>query len=122
MSCVNKAEALAMLENGATYAEVGRAFGVSRQYIHWLLKNNPNVKKCRRTYPSIRKYPVRFPVLYDWVNKNCSTMKEFGDLIHRSHNVVYGWFKGTVDPTFDNVKTVLEVTGLPFEEAFKEAE
>ena len=67
-----------------------------------------------------KKYQIVFPNIEKWVQSHGLSRKAFSDLLNRSYSNDIYWMTGKGYPSFLTIKCVLEVTGMTFEEAFKE--
>lgn len=107
-------EARAMHEAGATYEDIGKHYGVSKQRAHQIC--TCDAREGTHYHP---KTVERIPYigLREWMIKNRVSVKELGDLsgrevFRKSYNR-YGLTKASVD-------AILRVTGLTYEECFRE--
>lgn len=62
------------------------------------------------------KYEIPYLGIAKWIEENGYKRMDFV----RKVGGVYDWLLGFKDPSFQTVKNVLKVTGMTFEEAFKE--
>lgn len=120
---INIDEAIKMRNEGATYEEIGQHFGVSRQRIHTLLGGG-DFKKNAQQYTKIK-----YKGLKKWFRETNTTFSGFARLIGAKNTTAYirkiqNWLTegGERDRTFtiDQIKKMLEVTGMTFEELFEE--
>jgi transcriptional regulator with XRE-family HTH domain len=116
-----KEQMLAMRNGGALYREIASVFGVSRQYVSLICgKSNP-----RRFIP-IGDNCV-FPNLRKWMNRNRVSR---GELLRRTglemHTNNYSRFnsimRGEIQPRKDYIDRMLKVTGMSYEELFRQTE
>ena len=119
---INVDEAIKMRNEGATYEEIGAHFGVSRQRIHTLLGGD--FKKNAQLYTKIK-----YKGLKRWFRETNTTFSGFARMIGAKNTAAYirkiqNWLTegGEKDRTFtiDQIKKMLEVTGMTFEELFEE--
>lgn len=71
----------------------------------------------KRTRPA-----CRFPNIQRWMDERGMTRKELADRMGVTSNTVYYTLDGRTDPRLFTINAVLRVTGMTFEEAFKEAD
>ena len=118
---INIDEAIKMRDSGATYEEIGEHFGVSRQRIHAAL--GP-FKKNAQLYTKIKYKGLR-----EWFKETDTSFSGFAKLIGMRADSAYvkkiqNWLTdgGDNQRTFsiDQIKRMLEVTGMTFEELFEE--
>lgn len=116
---INKA--IEMRDKGATYEEIGEHFGVSRQRVHAALGS---VKKNASMYDKIRYKGLR-----KWFIENDASFSSFAKLVgmnfsSSSVRAIQNWLSegGEVNRRFtiDQIKKMIEVTEMTFEELFEE--
>lgn len=119
---INIDEAIKMRNEGATYEEIGTHFGVSRQRIHTALGGN--FKKNAQVYTKIR-----YKGLKRWFKETGTTFAGFARTVGAKSTSAYvkkiqNWLTegGERERTFtiEQIKKMLEVTGMTFEELFEE--
>ena len=115
--------AIEMRDNGATYEEIGKHFGVSKQRVHTALGS---FKKNASIYTKIR-----YKGLKRWFKETDTSFSGFAKLVGTNSSSAYvrkiqNWLTegGERERTFtiEQVKKMLEVTGMTFEELFEEDE
>ena len=100
-------------EKGLTYGEIGDIFGVSKQAVH------ETVNKSRDGFRASVVQKIKYKGLRDWMMANRVNIAELerrchsGCKMHRS-------LTGPYDPSKKNIDAILKVTGLTYEECFKE--
>lgn len=111
MTNEQKAQAYLMLLNGATLKETAETFGVSRQRMQQLFPKaftrGPRIK-C--IYPNIK----------GWIYENCGTQQKFAELIGVCHKTSHDYLTNRRSPNKEIIDKILEVTGMTYEEAFKQ--
>jgi len=111
MTKEQKVEAYAMLLDGCKYQEVANKFGVSRQYI-------------QQIYPQMEKRFVHedfiYPNIAKWFGENKMTVREFAGIVNTNPSTVFSWFRGVHEPRKFFIDCILTVTGMTYEEAFRE--
>lgn len=112
MTNEQKAEAYLMLLEGSTYEEVAQKMGVSKQRIHQLI---PNVGSTVRQstfwiYPNIGR----------WMRCNRCTLKIMSNLLGCNAASLGRYMRGETQPDKLVIDKILEVTGMTYEEAFKQ--
>ena len=108
---------------GMTYEQIGEKCGLSRQRVFQLIGGGTDrAKKCFRTitdeecvYPNIRK----------WMNENSVSKSElcrriFGSSHPNLMSQISAWLLGRYYPSKKKIDKLIEVTGLTYEELFKE--
>ena len=100
---------------GATYEEIAKEFGVTRQRIHQIMYKAVREKHTKSNnkivYPNIRK----------WLEEKELTTKKFAQL----HGLNYGTIWKALQRDEMSTKTanqILKATGLTYEEAFRKEE
>lgn len=113
-------KAMKMREEGKTLEEIGEYFGVSKQRAHAIIggykKANPLYKKIK--YKGLRK----------WFKENDVTFSKFARMVGANFSPSYvrqiqNWLSEGGEGrkfTVDQIKTMLELTGMTFEELFEE--
>ena len=118
---INIDEVIRMRNEGATYEEIGEHFGVSRQRIHAAL--GP-FKKNAQLYTKIK-----YKGLKRWFNETDTSFSQFARLVGTrsttaSIRKMQNWLSegGERESSFTigQIKKMLEVTGMTFEELFEE--
>jgi len=93
MTREEKIEAFTMLQDGYTYDQIGKRFGISKQRAHQILHAGPRARKWKWVYPNLKK----------WITANERTVEsialETGICIGTIVNLLNG--KGT-PPKKDN--------------------
>lgn len=121
ISSIDIDKAIEMRNNGATYEEIGAHFGVSRQRVHTALGS---FKKNAQLYAKIK-----YKGLKKWFKETDASFSSFSKLVGMRSDSAYvrkvqNWLTegGERDRTFtiEQIKKMLEVTGMTFEELFEE--
>lgn len=111
MTNEQKAQAYLMLLNGATLKEAAETFGVSRQRMQQLFpKVFPRGPRIKCIYPNIKR----------WIYENCGTQQKFAEMIGVCQKTAYDYLTGRRSPHKEIIDKILEVTGMTYEEAFKQ--
>ena len=112
MTKVDISKACEMRTNGATYEEIGSYFGVSKQYVYQIMKEHGFTKTRKSVYPGID----------GWLFKNDMTWGTFAPLAFgvRHSNTIYKIRNGSQRLHLNQIKSILDFTGMTFEEAFGE--
>lgn len=113
-----KIEAFAMKLDGRTYEEIGKHFGVSKQYIERIL----NVSGIKSTHPLEK---VIYPNLGLFIKEHYNGVLNFYYALgYESRNVgrMYKKLKGEAGMTISEVRKIPELTGMTFEECFEMAD
>lgn len=110
---------VALREKGLTYREIGKLFNMSYQYIHQCVtKYNSAVQLPPRSIAVIDK--VRYEGLAKWMLNNSISVNRLAVLCDADKLgcILYG----NNEPSKKNIDAILKVTGLTYEECFKERE
>lgn len=110
-------QAATMRKNGASLKDIADSLGVSKQRIGVILRNTGRATcKPRNThsiiFPSIRKY----------LNENRMSISRFAVLCNISGQTMNRAITGQTDMLKRTIDQILRVTGMTYEEAFKEDE
>lgn len=112
MSNEKKLEIAKMRIEGETLQSIADKFGVSRQYIDRTIK---------RILSDSEKYKKRkFKNITKWLQGNKVLGPELAKLLHITAGSVSNKLNGKSDFTLWEVKKIIEITGMSFEEAFEE--
>ena len=100
-------------DNGMTYEQIGEQFGVSKQAVHQLLNRAPGDYFQEG---AIKR--VKYVGLRQWMLENRVSITKLESLcgISRKHRVLIG----QAQPSKTTIDKILAVTGLTYEECFKE--
>jgi hypothetical protein len=114
-----KVKAFEMRIDGYTYAEIANRFGVSRQYIHQILTfgvEKPIQKGLRNcVYYNIAQ----------WITNNNLTIPKLCKMMGRKpgyHQALRNKLTGITEFSISEIKLILALTGMEFDEAFAEKE
>ena len=104
---------LAERDNGMTYREIAEKYGVSCQCVHICCMNNGGVSKKEISprgciYPNLRK----------WLNEDKDRQNRFIQAM--KDYPVREYMKGERQPKKNAIDLMLKVTGMTYEELFKE--
>lgn len=111
---------IALRKQGLTYKEIGEEMGISKQRVcHYLNKGD-----CRYNKP-IKEHQCVFVGIRNWMNSNNISMSE---LVRRLKNtnhpvefyLVRKYLTREYSMRMDTIDRLLEITGLTYEQAFKE--
>lgn len=113
MTREDKIKAFAMRLDGHMFQEIADEFGVSRQYIQQMLSDEAGGHK--------KVAQCIFPGIERWMRENNCTAymlnKKMGLWLGRTSNF-YMRLNGKIQFTLDEIKVLLDVTGMTFDEAF----
>lgn len=121
-----KVEAKKMYDEGMSCTEISRKLGVSRQRVHQIVKANKSDNKRITNFQKDKINATVFPNIRLYIFCNELTIGAFLDEVlkekksksyHRER--LYNCLCRGGDFNFEDVLSILEVTGLTFEEAFK---
>lgn len=117
MNKEQKVEAFKMRMDGYTYDSIAKKFNVSKQYVQAELSRSLK-----------RKSNVKYPKLQEWLEINNISNKKFCEIIGSNANVYNAMsvirksrMSGETGFKIDEIKKILEYTGMTFEELFKES-
>lgn len=117
MNKEQKVEAFKMRMDGYTYDSIAKKFNVSKQYVQAELSRSLK-----------RKSNVKYPKLQEWLEINNISNKKFCEIIGSNANVYNAMsvirrsrMSGKTGFKIDEIKKILEYTGMTFEELFKES-
>lgn len=108
------------LRNGKTLQQIGNENGISRQRVAQLVGAVQPMKQWYKTYSV-------YPAIDSWLKYNRITITTFTQMLGyaanaNNQNNVSKRLMGKVNLQKDFIDAVLKVTGLKYEEAFKERE
>lgn len=115
MTNEEKVEAYRMRLEGATFQEIANKFGCSRQNVHQIV---PFVDKGF-VKPS---FTCIYPNIEKWRRKNRITLNQLSYLCGISYQTIVRSLSVKGNPTKKVIDSILEATGLTYEEAFKTEE
>lgn len=112
---IRRSDAIRMMhDNGMTYAEIGREFGVSAQAVHQISsRRGPGDGLHEGT---LRK--VKYRGLRNWLLTNRVCIRDLEKMCGASS--FHASLIGNSSPTKRTIDAILAVTGLTYEECFKE--
>lgn len=115
-----KFEMYKMKQEGKSYAEISRVYGISRQRVHHILGKNDE-----RYFINIEESLVAYKGIRDWLNKNKVSFVKLCRLVYGSyHPEQRRRLKSNLTKktpiNIDTINKILDITGLTFEQAFKE--
>lgn len=112
-----KIQMFEMRLSGASYDDIGKRFGISRQGAHQLLKDT-------LTQNCSRKRKTAFPGIDQYLYESGSTLKALYDAadVPESYSVFQRKLTGRARLHLEDIRAVLRVTSLTFEKAFGMAE
>lgn len=124
MTTEQKLKAVEMRLNGATLQEIANEFGCSRQYI------NQEFKKIYQSITTNRIQKISriiYKGIANWLldnEKNVSTLASmvYENYTPRKGTYFYEKLCGKHNLNMKEIKKILEVTGMTFEECFEERE
>lgn len=115
MTREEKIEAFTMRIDGHTYQEIADKLGVTRQCIHQMLGADRRSKVALNDkgfiYPNLMKWMIENGVpIYDLYKKMGYTSSD--------SSKVYKRLRGDIRFTICDIRKILEITGMSFEECF----
>ena len=100
-------------DEGMTYEQIGKCFGISKQAVHQKLERGPT---DHFREGATRK--VKYIGLREWMINNRVSMTKLEELC--SISKAYRPLVGCGQPSKKTIDAILAVTGLTYEECFKE--
>lgn len=115
LSDSDRLEAVRMRKDGMSYQEIADRFGVSRQAINALFRDGKRAdQKPKNThlikYIGIKKY----------LEKNRISIGKFSKMCRVDNTTMWRNITGQTDMLKRNIDKILLVTGMTYEQAFKE--
>lgn len=109
-----------MVREGFTYKQIGRVYGVSKQRVHQIVSQGDV-----RYFHPITKERCIFNGIRNWMNANkvdvaSITRKIYGNTSPTCHQKLRSYLVGKNEMRMSTIEKLLEITGLTFEQAFKE--
>lgn len=114
MTKEQKIEAFSMRLDGCTFKEIADKYGVSKQYIHSLFGGNSGKAWKTRDY--------EYPNLGKWMANTKTTIMELSEKIGITCNSLSMKLHKKREFRTSEIKSILKITGMTFEECFKEKE
>lgn len=105
---------------GMRYEQIGKKYGISRQYVYQLIGG-----ETKSRFKTLTEKDCIYPNLRKWMNENKVSRVEltrrlFGNGYANNQNYLCNWLKGKRYPLKKNIDRLIKVTGLTYEELFKE--
>jgi predicted transcriptional regulator len=100
-----------MLLDGATYKEVGEKFCLTHQRIQQMF---PGVNRIGRRYKCV------YPNIKRWIDENHITQPVFAEMVGVCSATIHHYLSGKRELNKKTIDKILEVTGMTYEEAFKQ--
>lgn len=116
-----KEQMLKLRDKGYTLEQLAKKYGISRQRVHYIVG-----KTDERWFTYVTPERVTYPNLRAWMNDNKVSVAElcrrvYGALHPSQQHRLGRCLKGNADNLrFCEIKNLVEVTGLTFEELFYE--
>lgn len=111
-----------MYDSGMTLAEIAVKEGLTRQRVHQIVRNNYGISEFQLKKINM----VLFPAIRDWMIGYKITLKEFCETVSKasnnevSANSVEKFLINGSKTSVCLIQDILKVTGMSFEEAFRE--
>ena len=117
LSNSDRLEVARMRKIGMSYQEIADKFGVSRQYINFLLQDGERVgRKPKNTHQ------IKYIGLKRYLETNRISIGKFSKMCGIDYTTMWRNLIGKTDMLKRNIDKILKVTGMTYEEAFKEDE
>lgn len=104
-------EVCAMRDRGMTYEEIGKELGMTRQGAAWLAGPRNGVRMATL-------HQIKYIGLRNWMIENKVTVKALSKMCYNSH--IGEVIKGNAGVKKDHIDAILKITGLTYEECFRE--
>lgn len=111
-----RSEMAEMRANGATYAVIAEKYGCTRQTVHSMLNRKATPRKPYRVHVN-----TVYPNLHNWLYAHSISAQKFAGVMGVSYHVCRRLLRGEAPFTIAQIRTVLEMTGMDFNEVFGEA-
>ena len=118
MTREQKHQMLDMRLDGYSFEYIGERFGVSRQRAQQILSGKGSGKR-NATSKQNRLERYAFPNIAIWMNEHDYTLTMMAEEIGIFPTTLSKQLLGNVEPPLKTVRKIIEITGLPFEEAFE---
>ena len=109
----DKIEVFKMRLDGFSYQEIAEKFGVSKQYINQMLQNVISERRNK----AVNK--IVYPNIANWLKDNECSISEFVIRVGIKRSTLDYKLHGTGKFNSDEIKRILDVTGMKFEECLK---
>ena len=109
----DKIEVFKMRLDGFSYQEIAEKFGVSKQYINQMLQNVISERRNK----AVNK--IVYPNIANWLKDNDCSISEFAIRVGIRRSILYNKLYGRNKFNSDEIKRILDVTGMKFEECLK---
>lgn len=112
MTREEKIEAFAMRLDGKTYEEIGKRFGLTKQRIEQILNVSGRDMSLKG---------IIYPNLCRHIREHYGSVPKFDDALGyagRNPNLMYRRLRGEGTIAISEVRKILELTGMTFEECF----
>lgn len=124
MTTEQKLKAVEMRLNGATLEEIANEFGCSRQYINQEFKKMYQIMTTSRCQKISR---IIYKGVANWLLDNGKSVSTLASMVYENYTPRKGTnffekMRGERVLTIQEIKKILEVTGMTFEECFEERE
>ena len=113
MNREDKIEVFKMRLDGFTYQEIAEKFGVSRQYINRMLQNVISERRNK----TVNK--IVYPNIANWLKNNECSISEFAIRVGMERSTLDRKLYGRSKFNSDEIKRILDATGMKFEECLK---
>lgn len=109
----DKIKAFKMRLDGFSYQEIAEKFGVSKQYINQMLQNVISERRNK----AVNK--IVYPNIANWLKDNECSISEFVIRVGIKRSTLDHKLRGRNKFNSDEIKRILDVTGMKFEECLK---
>lgn len=115
MTNEQKLKGLQMLIDGASYSDVARDFGVSRERIRQMYSNLIGSSKKKAVY---RKERAVYPALENWMIEHDCSVSELAEKLGIHFSTVSEFLNGKRYFKIKTLTKLLKVTGLTYEDLY----
>ena len=109
----DKIKAFKMRLDGFSYQEIAEKFGVSKQYINQMLQNVISERRNK----AVNK--IVYPNIANWLKDNECSISEFVIRVGIKRSTLDHKLHGRNKFNSDEIKRILDVTGMKFDECLK---
>lgn len=102
-------------EQGMSCAEISKLLGVTKQAVSYAIKHG---SKSKHNVHKATLEKVRYSNLRQWMLENDVSIARLARLANVSH--LYSSLCGETEPKKSTIDAILSVTGMTYEECFKE--
>lgn len=122
MTNEQKAQMFLMKLNGMSYESIAQEMNCTRQNVQQTLADALPMSRCTKRKKYVNRITTIYPVLQEALYRRGIVQREFAALIGTSYKTTRFKMQGINDFTLREIRKILEITGLTFDEAFSVVE